>query len=50
MKDVVIMEHELSEPEYRTIPESLAHKMGSCGGFYKVKIIGDFGQVEVEYK
>ena len=50
MINVIIQEYETSSPERRTMPSIQAHKLGLNGGFYKVQLLGDFDQVDFEYK
>lgn len=50
MVNVKIWEYETSAPTDRTLPLTLAHKLGLNGGFYKVQIIGDNDQIDFEYK
>lgn len=50
MIKVIIQEYETSVPEGRTMPVSHAHKLGLSKTFYKVQLLGDFGQVNFEYK
>lgn len=50
MKTIRIQEYVSSQVETRTIPVQHAHNLGKNGGFYKVQILGEFDQVEYEYK
>ena len=50
MINVLIQEYETSAPERRTMPASHAHKLGLSKAFYKVQLLGDFDQIEFEYK
>lgn len=50
MVKVLIQEYETSIQEARTLPAIHAHKLGLSKAFYKVQLLGDFNQVEFEYK
>ena len=50
MKTVLIQEYATSQVETRTMPLQHARNLGVNGGFYKVQILGEFDQVEYEYK
>lgn len=50
MIKVIIQEHETSAPKTRTMPAIHAHNLGLSKAFYKVQLLGDFDQVEFEYK
>jgi len=50
MKTVLIQEYSTSQVEARLLPLQHAHHLGVNGGFYKVQILGEFDQVEYEYK
>lgn len=50
MIDVLIQEYETSALERRTMPASHAHKLGLVKAFYKVQLLGDFDQIDFEYK
>lgn len=50
MTTIIIQEYQNSQPETRETNMAHAHKLGTCGGFYKVQIIGEFGEIIAEYK
>jgi len=50
MKTVLIQEYSSSQVETRLLPLQHAHNLGANGGFYKVQILGEFDQVDYEYK
>lgn len=50
MVKVLIQEYETSTQEARTMSAIHAHKLGLSKAFYKVQLLGDFNQVEFEYK
>ena len=50
MITVILQEYETSYPEVRAMPAIHAHKLGLSKAFYKVQLLGDFDQVEFEYK
>ena len=50
MVTVNVWEYSTSQKEVRVLPTDYAHKLGLKGGFYKVQILGEFDQVEYEYK
>lgn len=50
MIDVIIQEYETSALERRTMPAIHAHKLGLSKAFYKVQLLGDFDQIDFEYK
>lgn len=50
MRTVLIQEYATSQVETRILPLQHAHNLGVNGGFYKVQILGDFDQIEYEYK
>jgi hypothetical protein len=50
MTKIIIQEYETSVPVTRTIPAIHAHKLGLSKAFYKVQLLGEFDQVDFEYK
>jgi len=50
MINVILQEYEISLPELRTMPATTAHNLGLKGDYYKVQLLGDFNQIEFEYK
>lgn len=50
MVTVKLWEHETSAPITRSLPNDHAHKLGLNSGFYKVQILGEFDQVDFEYR
>lgn len=50
MIKVIIQEYKTSAPEERTMPVIHAHNLGSSKAFYKVQLLGNFDQINFEYK
>lgn len=51
MFTIIIFEYELSSPVMRyNVPSKQAHKVGINGGYYKVQLVNEFGQIDFEYK
>lgn len=50
MITLMIMEFEISKPEYREMTMEQAYKLASRGYFYKAQIISEDGIVEYEFK
>ncbi len=50
MIKVIIQEYETSDAEIRTMPAIHAHKLGLSKSLYKVQLLGDFDQIDFEYK
>ena len=47
---MIIQENENGVTETRETNMAHAHNMGKNGGFYKVQIVGEFGEIIAEYK
>ena len=50
MVTVNVWEYSTSQKQVRLLPIDHAHNLGLKGGFYKVQILGEFDQVDFEYK
>ncbi|ADX87839.1 hypothetical protein 2003DhaA_0120 [Vibrio phage ICP1] len=50
MIEVIIQEYETSALVSRTMPADHAHKLGLSKAFYKVQLLGNFDQIDFEYK
>lgn len=50
MVTVIVWEYSTSQKQVRLLPIDHAHNLGLKGGFYKVQILGEFDQVDFEYK
>ena len=50
MIKVIIQEYETSTVMTRTMSAVHAHKLGLSKAFYKVQLLGEFDQIDFEYK
>lgn len=51
MFTMMAQEHANSTPEYRQVENpSFVEKMGKNCGFFKVQLINEFGDIELEWK
>jgi len=50
MIKVIIQEYKTSAQEESIMPATHAHMIGLAKVFYKIQLIGEFGQSDFEYK